>query len=89
MRRQAEPTDDDILNLLRSLHRTASLREMAEALGTHHAGRRALPKILLRLKKQGLVEEVRRDRFRLAERKPDARPDGRAPGKEGLPPQEA
>ena len=62
---------------------------MAEALGTHHAGRRALPKILLRLTKQGLVEEVRRDRFRLAERKPDARPEQGVLKMEGLSPHEA
>ena len=49
---------------------------MAEALGKRHSARRALPKLLQRLKKRGLVEEVRHDRFRLAQPKA-ARPDGK------------
>jgi ribonuclease R len=42
---------------------------MAAALGRGHAARRALPKLLSRLKKRGLVEEVHRDRFRVAQPK--------------------
>ena len=42
---------------------------MAEALGRGHASRRTLGKLLARLKKRGLVEEVHRDRFRLAQPK--------------------
>jgi ribonuclease R len=67
LRQEATPTEDDILNLLSSLHGTASPREIAEALGKRHSARRSLPKLLKRLKKKGLIEEVRRDRFRLAQ----------------------
>jgi ribonuclease R len=69
LRHETAPTEDDILNLLSRLHGTVSPREMAEALGKRHSARRALPKILRQLKKRGLVEEVRRDRFRLAQTK--------------------
>jgi ribonuclease R len=60
------PTEEAILNALKNLRHAASPRELAEALASSHAGRRAIPKLLNRLKRQGLVEEVRKDRFRLA-----------------------
>jgi ribonuclease R len=85
LRRPPEPSEDDILNLLRDLHGTATPREMAEALGTGHAVRRALHKILQRLKKQGLVEEVRRDRFRLAQRASPAPRPGQGAAKPARP----
>jgi len=75
LRREAPPTEDDILNLLSSLRAAASPREMAQALGKGHAARRAIPKLLQRLKRRGLIEEVRRDRFRLAQPR-SARPGG-------------
>jgi ribonuclease R len=53
---------------------------MAEALGKGHAARRALPKLLQRLKRRGLVEEVRRDRFRLAQAKQGGPREERAVG---------
>src|SRR3972149_3965267 len=64
-----------ILNLLSSLRAAPSPREMAQALGKGHAARRAIPKLLQRLKRRGLIEEVRRDRFRLAQPR-SARPGG-------------
>ena len=82
LRRESAPTEDDILHLLSNLRGAASPREMAEALGKRHAARRALPKLLQRLKKSGLVEEVRRDRFRLAQPK-QAKAEGQRETKTG------
>jgi ribonuclease R len=75
VRHEFAPTEADILNLLSGLRGTASPREMAEALGKRHSARRALPKLLRQLKKRGLVEEVRPDRFRLAQPR-TAKPGG-------------
>jgi ribonuclease R len=66
LRRQALPPEQDILSILRDLDEPASARDIAEALHADHGTRRALPKILARLSKNGLIEEIRRDRFRIA-----------------------
>ncbi len=59
-------TDDEVLNYLSQQTRAASLREMASVLKLRHAGRRALAKTVSKLKRRGLVEEVRGGRYRLA-----------------------
>jgi len=70
-----ELTDQDVLAHLASAREPASLREIARALGLRHEGRRALPKIVARLKRKGEVEEVRGGRFHLAGRAAPARPN--------------
>jgi hypothetical protein len=45
---------EDVLNLLGASRKPLSAREMAAKLGLRHAGRRALAKALLRLKRRGL-----------------------------------
>src|SRR5271165_3840632 len=64
MATEPAPSDDDILHFLAGLTRPASPREIATGLTLRHAGRRALPKILSRLRHQGLVQEAR-GRFQL------------------------
>jgi ribonuclease R len=59
------PTDDEILSFLARSGKPVSPREIASDLTLRHFGRRALPKIISRLKRRGLVEEVRGGRFRL------------------------
>jgi ribonuclease R len=62
----APPSDEEVLNCLAGISQPASAREIAERLKLRHAGRRALPKILSRLKRQGLVQESSGGRFRLS-----------------------
>ncbi|HKV29187.1 MAG TPA: VacB/RNase II family 3'-5' exoribonuclease [Candidatus Acidoferrales bacterium] len=62
--RPPEITETDLLAHLAKAHRPESIREMASALGLRHWGRRALPKLLGRLKRRGDVQ-VDRGRYRL------------------------
>jgi ribonuclease R len=55
---------------LSSAGRPQSIREIAAALGLRHWGRRALPKLLARLKRSGDVDETH-GRFRLTGQRPD------------------
>ena len=64
------PTDEEILNFLARLARPASARDVAEGLKLRHSGRRALPKILSRLKRKGLVRESDGGRFQPREDAP-------------------
>ena len=84
------PSDDDVLGFLAGFTRPASPREIAEGLKLRHAGRRALPKILSRLKRRGLVQQAPGGRFRLHKeeapklrekpsRRPARTPDRQAP----------
>ena len=57
-----EVSDADVLAHLVQVRQPASLREIAHALGLHHRGLRALPKILARLTRKGEVEEARAGR---------------------------
>ena len=59
------PSDDDVLHFLAGFTRPASPREIAAGLTLRHAGRRALPKILSRLKRRGLVQQARGGRYQL------------------------
>ncbi len=70
MRSRALPIEEDILSKLRELRRPASVRELAEKLRASHDVRRALPKVLARLRKDGLIEQVRQDRYRIAQGEP-------------------
>jgi ribonuclease R len=63
------PSDDEILRLLGARAKPSSAREIAEGLDLRHSGRRALPKILARLKRRGLVRESG-GRFQLRESTP-------------------
>jgi ribonuclease R len=65
-----EVTAQDVLTHLARSRRPASLREIAHALGLRHRGRRALPKIIARLKRKGEVEEASSGRYRLAGQRP-------------------
>jgi len=56
----------DVHSLLAKAARPVTLREMAEELALRHDGRRALAKIILKLKRNGEVEEHSRGRFALA-----------------------
>jgi ribonuclease R len=76
MPRGDELTEQEVLAHLARAHKPASLREMAGALELRHTGRRALQKIVARLKRKGEVEEIHGARFRLPGQKPAA-PEGR------------
>src|ERR1700687_2639086 len=64
--RLPEVTLEGVVDFLRNSAQPASEREIAQALGLRHRGRRDLPQILSRLKRIGKVEEPRAGRFRLA-----------------------
>ncbi|MGH9702273.1 MAG: ribonuclease R family protein [Candidatus Acidiferrales bacterium] len=72
--RLPEVTRDGVLDFLRKSTQPASAREIVQALGLRHRGRRDLPKILSRLKRTGEIEEPRAGRFRLAGQKLKAEP---------------
>ncbi len=76
MPRHEELSEQDVRAHLATLREAQSVREMAHALGLHHAGRRALPQILARLKKRREVEESPPGRFRLAGQTRQKRPAG-------------
>ncbi|MGH9728204.1 MAG: ribonuclease R family protein [Candidatus Acidiferrales bacterium] len=63
--RPPEITEGELLAYLAKANRPESIREMASALGLRHWGRRALPKLLARLKRRGEVQ-VEHGRYRLA-----------------------
>src|SRR2546425_8242450 len=69
MRRLDELTDQEVIAHLARAREPASLREIAHALELRHHGRRALQKIVSRLKRKGEIEEVHSRRFRLAGKK--------------------
>ena len=54
--RPPEITEGELLAYLAKANRPESIREMASALGLRHWGRRALPKLLGRLKRRGDVQ---------------------------------
>ena len=83
MRRLDELTDQEVIAHLARAREPASLREIAHALELRHHGRRALQKIVSRLKRKGEIEEVHSGRFRLAGKKAapsEARRKGHATG---------
>src|SRR2546427_3189103 len=83
MRRLDELTDQEVIAHLARAREPASLREIAHALELRHHGRRALQKIVSRLKRKGEIEEVHSGRFRLAGKKAapsEARRKGHAIG---------
>ncbi len=86
MRSLDELTDQEVIAHLARAREPASLREIAHALELRHQGRRALQKIVSRLKRKGEIEEVGNGRFRLAGKK--AVPSGahRKGNTAGLPP---
>jgi len=92
MATEPAPSDDDVLHFLAGFTRPASPREIAEGLKLRHIGRRALPKILSRLKRRGLVQQARGGRFQLqretAPKTPEAAkpPKGRFPERQAAPP---
>ncbi len=57
---------EDVLAFVATLSQPASIRQIAHGMGLRHLGRRYLPRVLKKLKKQGSVEEVHGGRFRLA-----------------------
>jgi ribonuclease R len=63
--RPPDVSESDVLAHLAREARPASIREIAHALDLRHAGRRALPKLLAKLKRRGDVEEVHGGRYRL------------------------
>lgn len=64
---ETEITEPQLLAHMAKAERPLSIREMAHELGLHHRGRRAVPKILLKLKRRGVVEELSGGRYRLAQ----------------------
>ena len=62
--RPPQITEGELLAYLAKTDRPQSIREMASALGLRHGGRRALPKLLGRLKRRGDVQ-VEHGRYRL------------------------
>ncbi|HEX9224882.1 MAG TPA: RNB domain-containing ribonuclease [Candidatus Acidoferrales bacterium] len=63
-------TPTDVLAHLAGAKSPASVRSIAEALELRHAARRALKKVLAKLKRQGEIEELPGGRYQLAGRKP-------------------
>lgn len=63
--RREGPSPQDLLTHLAKAARPMSLREIAAELGLKHHGRRALAKIIVRLRRRGEVEEASHGRFRL------------------------
>ncbi|MGD0840674.1 MAG: RNB domain-containing ribonuclease [Candidatus Acidiferrales bacterium] len=59
--------EQDVLAFMATAHKALSLREIAAAMGIRHAGRRALAKMIPRLKRRGEIVEIRNGRFKLAE----------------------
>lgn len=68
--RPEEIDDARLIAHLSTAARPQSIREIAAALDLNHWGRRALPKLLARLKRSGDVDEAR-GRFQLTEQRPD------------------
>ncbi|MGB7681159.1 MAG: VacB/RNase II family 3'-5' exoribonuclease [Candidatus Acidiferrales bacterium] len=65
--RPPEVNAQDVVAHLGKAKRPLSIREMAHEMGLHHHGRRALPKILAKLKRRGEVDEIYGGRYRLSE----------------------
>src|SRR5579871_1134735 len=76
MRLPEELAEEDVLRFLGATKAPAKVREIAAALGLKHAGRRALGRLLDRLKRHRVVEEVRSGHYRLAGAKSPARAVG-------------
>jgi ribonuclease R len=75
MTRREELTEQDVLALMARARRPASLRDMAQELGLGHPGRRALQKIVAKLKRKGELEEPQSGRYRLAGKPQELKPD--------------
>jgi ribonuclease R len=59
--------EQDVLAFMSTAHKALSLREIAAAMGIRHAGRRALAKMIPRMKRRGEIVEIRNGRYKLAE----------------------
>jgi len=68
--RAPEVTESELLAYLAKANRPESIREMASAMGLRHWGRRALPKLLAKLRRRGDVEE-QHGRYRLTGHRPE------------------
>lgn len=91
-RQPSHPEEIDEARLiahLASAARPQSIREIAAALKLRHWGRRALPKLLAKLKRKGDVDEAH-GRFRLTDQRPDRKvaPQAKPTPKAGPPRQE-
>jgi ribonuclease R len=71
---QEVPTPEELIAHLTKASKPASLREMAAAMGLKHHGRRALAKLILRLKRRGVVDEVSHGRYLVAKAGQGKRP---------------
>jgi ribonuclease R len=78
MASHGEVTAQDILAHLARAPAPVRLRDIAQALGLRHHGRRALPRLIAQLKHRGEIEELRGGRYRLAGVKPRAGEQRRA-----------
>jgi ribonuclease R len=68
------PTPEGLIAHLAKASKPASLREIAAAMGLKHHGRRALAKLILRLKRRGVVDEVSHGRYLVAKAGQGKRP---------------
>jgi ribonuclease R len=59
--------EQQVLAFMATAHKALSLREIAAAMGIRHAGRRALAKMIPRMKRRGEIVEIRNGRYKLAE----------------------
>ncbi len=85
--RPPEITEGELLAYLAKANRPESIREMASALGLRHWGRRALPKLLGRLKRRGDVQ-VEHGRYRLTGQRSAPAPSPRPAQRHGIQPGE-
>ena len=80
MPRPAQLSSDNLLRFLQVRRDAASTEDIAAGLHMRRADRHALYKMLGKLKKRRLIEEVPGGRYRLAGRKEEPRGDGQRPG---------
>src|SRR5271168_2505251 len=62
----SEVSHEQVIAYLAELPQPESIREIAHGLGLKHHGRRFLPRIIRKFKKNGDIEEVYGGRYRLA-----------------------
>jgi ribonuclease R len=82
MKPGAEIAVHEVLALLATRGDPVSIRQMAEALGARHKGRRELAKMVARLKRKGKIEERSPGRFVLAHSKQAGAAPSRGPMRE-------
>lgn len=61
-----EVTRDQVVAHLKTLSQPASIRQIAHGMGLRHGGRRFLPRVIEKLLRSGVIDEIHGGRYRLA-----------------------